>query len=91
MNCTSRAHYCDVKGWQYKSSAEFKHSELLRVLDSRAQYKGQKAIAPDNYNYHTLCLSANASTHHLLGTGAKQFSVNISKVGVHIYAKYANT
>ena len=35
--------YCDVKGWQYKSSVEFKHIEfviLLQVLEPsrRAQW-----------------------------------------------------
>ena len=27
-----RTLYCEVKGWQYNSSAEFKHSELVIVL-----------------------------------------------------------
>ena len=68
---------------------EFKQSELvilLRVLDSTQRAKQSRQlcfffkrlceIASYNYNNYTQCLSANARTCHLLGTGAMQFNIN---------------
>ena len=50
-NC--RALHCDVKGWQYKSSAQFKRSELVILLQV---YRLEPSLT---FTKHLVTIAAN--------------------------------
>ena len=89
MNC--RVRYCDVKGSQCKSSAEFKHCELVSLppvlkgpMEPAVEYFAE-IMWDDNYNNYKLSFSANATTQYWLGAGAKQLSVNSVSTSIKKY------
>ena len=95
-------YHCDVKGWQYKSPAEFKCSELSFSVCSEFQSPAEGLDRAGSCIFYRAdirlqltiitiihCVSANATTHHLLlkllGACAKQHSVNSVSTSIKKY------